>query len=367
MQEPRFTSHDKVHTLDFIVQPGVAPDTSLAEDAHFLHVVGRPSRTRIGVLRVYDFAGDVLSLGRYHCAPPQPLAASAVHVYRRHSGGRTLPFGDGYVGMALALPHRSALLSEDPFAFAPYQVMNRYVRGLLEGCKLVGVSAFYPGRDFITVDRRVLGLVSFEVDHTGALLFEAIIANRRDFSVLPHLLDAVDDHGVVKAEMLTPADTTCLAQELGVQLTTAEVADLLRRGFEKQFDLTFAEHALTPLEQRAIAATATHEFHDDRWLGQRQLRPDLDHHASERVQLGTFEAYFSLEQNRFIKEILFAGDFIANSPAIAQLERELRLCPAEWRAIDAVASETFAHPENFILGIGRTRVIADTICKAIPP
>lgn len=356
-----------MHTLDFIVQPGIAPDTSLAEDAHFLHVVGRPSRTRTGVLRVYDFAGDVLSLGRYHCVPTQPLATADVQVYRRQSGGRALPFGDGFVGMALALPHRSALLSNDPFALAPYQVMNRYVRGLLEGCKLVGVPAFYPGRDFITVDRRVLGLVSFEVDHTGALLFEAIIANRRDFSLLPHLLDRVDGHGVIKADMLTPADTTCLAQELGVQLTTTEVADLLRRGFQKQFDLTFAEHALTPLEERAIAATATHEFHDDRWLRQRQLRSDLDHHAAERVQLGTFEAYFSLEQNRFIKEILFAGDFIANSPAIAQLERELRLCPAEWRAIDAVASEIFTQPEHFILGIGRTRAIADTICKGIGP
>ena len=354
-----------MHTLDIIVQPGIAPDTSLAEDAHFLHVVGRPSRTRLGVLRVYDFAGNVLSLGRYHLMPEGPPTTAGVQLHRRQSGGRAIPFGDGFVGMTLVLPHRSALFSDDPFALAPYQVMNRYVRGILEGCKLVGVPAFYPGRDVITVDRRVLGLVSFEVDHTGALLFEAIIANRRDFRVLRHLLDGADQQGMINAEMPTAGDTTCLSQELGVQLTTAEVADMLRRGYEKQFDLTFAEHILTPLEERAIEATATHEFHDDRWLRQRQRRSDLDHHAVERVQLGTFEAYFSLEQNRFIKEIVFAGDFIANSPAIARLEHELSLCPAEWRAIDAVASDVFAQPQHFILGIGRTRAIADTICKGI--
>lgn len=356
-----------MHTLDFIVQAGIAPFISLAEDAHYLHVVGRPSRTRLGVLRVYDFAGDVLSLGRYHVVPEQLPTTGAVQVYRRQSGGRAVPFGDGFIGVGLFLPHRSALFSGEALALAPYQVMNRYVRGLLDGCKLAGVPAFYPGRDFVTINRRVLALVSFEVDLTGALLFEAIIANRRDFSVLPHLLEDVDERGVIKAEMLTPNDTTCLAQELGTQLTIAEVADLLRRGFEKQFDVTFAEHALTPLEERAIEATATHEFHDDRWLRQRQLRTDLDHHAAERVQLGMFEAYFSLEQKRFIKEILFAGDFVANSPSITQLERELRLCPAEWRAIDGVASEIFAQPEHFILGIGRTRVIADTICKGIAP
>jgi lipoate-protein ligase A len=355
-----------MHTLDFIVQPRIAPGLSLAEDSHFLHVVGRPSRTRIGVLRVYDFPGDVLSLGRYHLVPDRQGEPSGVQLYRRHSGGRAIPFGEGFVGVALVLPHRSALFATDPFALAPYQVMNRYVRGILEGCKLVNVPAFYPGRDFITVDRRVLGLVSFEADRTGALLFEAIIANRRDFSVLAEMLDAVDSGGVVKAEMLTPEGTTCLARELGAELTTEEVAEMLRRGYEKQFNLTFEAHALSPLEAQAIDATAAHEFHDDRWLRQRHQRPDLNHHAFERVQLGTFDAYFSLEQERFIKDILFAGDFIANSPAIERLERDLRLCPAEWRAIDAVASEIFTQPEHYILGITRLRAIADTICKGIP-
>ena len=112
-------------------------------------------------------------------------------------------------------------------------------------------------------------------------------------------------------------------------------------------------------------ATAAHDLHTARWLRQREPRPDLDRHAFARVQLGLFEAYFSLEQERFIKEIVFAGDFIANSAAIERLEHDLRLCPAEWRAIDAAASEIFAQPENFILGIGPVRTIAETITKAM--
>jgi len=352
-------------TLDFIVQPRIAPEHSLATDSHFLHVVGRPSRTRTGVLRVYDFAGDVLSLGRYHLAPDHLVAGDGCAVHRRHSGGRVMPFGDGFVGLALALPHRAALFSDDPGALAPSQVMNRYVRGILEACRLANVPAFYPGRDFLTVDRRSFALVSFEVDRDGTLLFEAIIANCRDFSVLPALLDEADHAGVLKAEMLTADTTTCLAEQLGTPLTTEEVAELLRRGFKKQFNLTLAPHTLTTLEEQAIEATATHEFDDQRWLRQRQLRPDLDRHAFTRAQLGLFEAYFSLEQDRFIKDIVFAGDFIANSSAIERLEHDLRLCSVEWRAIDAVASEIFAQPENFVLGIGPVRTIAETITKAL--
>ena len=183
--------------------------------------------------------------------------------------------------------------------------------------------------------------------------------------MLPEWLDHTDPAGVAKAEMLTADSTACLAEELGTQLTTEEVAELLRRGFAEQFNLTIEPHTLTTLEEQAIEATAAHEFHDARWLRQRHGRPDLDRHAFMRAQLGIFETYFSLEQDRFIKDIVFAGDFIANSAAIEQLEHDLRLCPAEWRAIDAVASEIFAQPENFILGIGPVRTIAETITKAL--
>src|SRR2546426_2361051 len=152
-----------------------------------------------------------------------------------------MPWGEGFVGLSLVLPHRAALVASDPFALAPEQVMNRYVRGILEACELSGTAALYPGRDVITVQRRILALVSFEVEASGALLFEAVIASGRDFSVLPALLDRADPGGVVKAGMLTGEDTTSLASLLGRALDAAEVADRLRRGYERRPGLSFPE------------------------------------------------------------------------------------------------------------------------------
>src|SRR5439155_1478387 len=126
-----------------------------------------------------------------------------------------MPWGEGFVGLSLVLPHRAALVASDPLALAPEQVMNRYVRGILEACELSGVPALYPGRDVITVQRRILALASFEVEASGALVFEAVIANGWDFSVLPGLLDRADPEGVVKAGMLTAEDTTSLARQPG--------------------------------------------------------------------------------------------------------------------------------------------------------
>lgn len=354
-----------MHPLDFLVQPRLDPNVSLAEDAHFLHVVGPRSHTRAGTLRVYDFPGDVLSLGRYHLAPHRSGAGSGPHLHRRYSGGRALPFGSGFVGITLVLPHRSAFFSSDPCALAPSQVLNRYVRGILDACKLVGVEAFYPGRDFITVRGRVLGSVSFEVDRAGAMLFEGILAVGRDFSLLPAILDAADPEGVIKAALLTSGDTTCMERELHQPLRTEEVAEFLRRGYQDCFNVTLETHALTPLEERAIQATVAHEFGGDRWLRQRQLRPGLLRHAWTHVQLGMFEAFLALEQERSIGDVMVAGDFIANSPAIESLEQALRLCPAERQAIDAIVSDVFAQPGNYLLGIRDPRTVADTIVRAL--
>lgn len=349
---------------DFLTQRDIDPALSLAADRHFMQVVRRASRMRPAVLRVFTFPNEAVSIGRYHLAPPLD-GHTPVALWRRHTGGRVTPFGDGFVGVSLVLPHRSAFYSDDRLSLAPYQVLNRYVRGILEACRLANISAFYPGRDFITVDRRVLGLVSFETDEAGALLFEAILANTRDFSALPYLLERIDPTGLIKMEMMGPDATTSLARELGTELSFEEVADLVQRGFSKHFGLVCRPHALTTLELQAIQAIAAREFGDDGWLRQRRFRPELNRHASLWVQLGAFEAYFALEQERFLKEIVFAGDFLANSPSIERLERDLRLCPIEWRAIDAVANEIFGTAENFILGIGRTRTIADMITRGL--
>src|SRR5204863_127253 len=113
-----------VDPVTLAVKPGLAPAVSLGADAGALAAA-------TSTLRVYTFAGDVLSLGRYHVLPSGG-GETRVRLHRRHTGGRAVAFGDGFVGIALTLPHRSALVAAEPLALAPEQVMNRCVRGALE-------------------------------------------------------------------------------------------------------------------------------------------------------------------------------------------------------------------------------------------
>jgi lipoate-protein ligase A len=351
----------RVTALGFVVQPDVTPAIGVATDRYLLGVLGR--RARPGVLRVYTFPGEVLAAGRWHLAPLGAADLGDAFV-RRLTGGRALALGEGYFGISLLLPHRSALLADDPLALAPFQVPNRYVRGLMRALKQLGLPAFYPGRDLVTVNRRPIAAVSFETDDEGRLLFEVIVAVDRPLSGVAQLLDRWDTAGIIKGDALALEGGTSLREEIGESPSLSELAVLVRDAFAEQFGVTIADEPLSALESQAVQALAAREGRA--WNMLRQPRADLPLSGSSGIQTGVLETHFALEQGRFLKEVCLAGDFIANSPAIASLEYRLRLCPAERGAIARVVDAVFGDPANYLLGVGPLRAVADTIIKGLP-
>jgi len=352
----------RVTSLAYLEQPEVRPAIGVATDRHLVGTLGG-RRASGGVLRVYTLPGEVLAAGRWHLAPPGVLDAGE-SFQRRITGGRALALGEGYLGFSLLLPHRAALVSDDPLALKPAQVPNRYVRGLMRALKSLGLSAYYPGRDLVTVNRRPIAAVSFEADERGRLVFEGILAVARPLGAVAHLLDRWDTTGVIKADLLALEGGTSLYEEIGEEPTLTELGALLLDGYKQQFGVTVEAESLLPLETQAIAALAEREAMA--WNGMRQRRDDLSLVGTSGIQTGVLEAHFALEQGRFLKDIQLAGDIIADSPGIAALEYKLRLCPAEPAAIARVVESVFEDPAHYLLGIGPQRTVADTIMKGMP-
>src|ERR1700712_317353 len=68
---------------------------------------------------------------------------------RRQTGGATVRVGAGISYVALALRDRSTLM-----ACPPGRLLNRNVRGVLQGLRLTGVATNYFGRDFLSLGAR---------------------------------------------------------------------------------------------------------------------------------------------------------------------------------------------------------------------
>jgi hypothetical protein len=157
---------------------------------------------------------------------------------------------------------------------------------------------------------------------------------------------------------------TSLAEAMQQRVSFVDVSELVQQGFAKQFKLQLDASEILPLEWQVIEGLAAREDAPMQWVHQRRLRPELDRRATVSVQLGVFEVLLALQQQRFIKEAVFAGDFIADSPAMEALESALRLVPLDGRTIEALTNDIFADPAHFVLGIGRLRTITDAILRA---
>ena len=146
------------------VEPGTALERGAAlyrtlDTAYPVLMYGATLRGEAWVLGAHQLASQVL---------PQPtVGASTPLLVRRTSGGVTLRAGEGVTYLALGLRERSALM---PCPKA--RILNRNVRGALQGLRLAGIVAHYFGRDFLSVDARPATYVGWAAHGDGRVLLE---------------------------------------------------------------------------------------------------------------------------------------------------------------------------------------------------
>ena len=329
--------------LDVILAPALAPDELLGLELHLLDAIA--ARDTSPVLLIYASRGRAISIGRYHLYGG-PAERDGLNVTRRLTGGRVVGAGQGWLGMALILPTRTAMLKEDTTRLKPEQIMNRYARGLLTATRALGVDCFYPGRDAITFEQREIAMCTFEVNAAGAMLFEASVAHHRGMEELVHDLERIDPEGALSCRMYDPATATKMVRELARDVSFDELAGAIAAGYASSLgetrrrELTAIETTQAQHRGRALAASS--------WL----QRTSLTLRNRIASQLGAIEAAVALDADKRIEAVRVSGDFIANSPAIAELEGELRGRPLDLASISQAVTKTFGHNDNFFLGAG---------------
>ena len=342
--------------LDVIFAPALALDDLLGLELNFLDAIA--TRQTAPALLIYASPDRAISIGRYHlyCGPPE---RDGINVIRRLTGGRVVGAGQGWVGLALVLPTRTALLKEDTARLRPEQIMNRYARGLLSAMRALGVDCFYPGRDAITFEQREIAMCTFETDAAGAMLFEASIALNRGMEELVHDLERIDPDGALRCRMYDAASATNVVRALARDVTFDELADAISSGYASSLGET-RRRGLTPLENRqarhrgrALAAS--------NWLHAPAIGESFTLKNRIASQLGTIEAAVALSADRTIEAARLSGDFIANSPAIAELEDELRGRPLDLASISPAVAKTFRNNDNYFLGAGELSNLARLI------
>ncbi len=348
-----------VAALDIIVGPSLTPWQLLGLESRLLEAVALGETAP--ALLIHAMPGRMVSLGRYQLYSG-PAERGGISGWRRLTGGRVAGAGEGWLGVALVLPSRTALLPERDARLKPEQVMNRHVRGLLGGLRTLGLDCFYPGRDAVTVDGREIAMCSFETGASGAMLFEAALAVNRGMEDVTHELDHFDPEGLLTCPPYSPGNASKLARELGRGLSFDELASAVARGYSEPLgggnrrelsalEITRAEHRAAALESSG-------------WLHARAPDPELRAVSRSASQLGSIEARLELGPDGVVRRVQLSGDFIANSPGIRALETALagqRLDPG---SISAAVTKIFSAGGNFILGAGDLTNLVKLLARA---
>ena len=345
--------------LDAIILPAVAPLELAGLELHLIESVaaGRSA----AVLLVTAAPGQMVSLGRYHLYGGEAVRGG-IGAARRLTGGRAIGTGEGWLSVALIAPRVGALLSVRDAALKPEQVMNRYVRGLLGGLRVLGVDCFYGGRDAVTYDRREIAACAFEVAANGALLFEAALAVNRGMEELVHDIDHLDPDGDVHCPMYAPDNATMLVRVLGRDPGFAEIARAIVAGYGT-FVGSVRERSLTP-EERAHAERGAEMLGATRWLRLAAEPSSFNRMNRVAAQLGAVEARLDVADGFTIERLLLTGDIIANSPGVAELERALSGATLDLPSVARAVADTYGDGRNFILGLGELDNLVRLIAEA---
>jgi lipoate-protein ligase A len=347
-----------VAVLDAIIAPALTASDLLGLQLQLMDGVAR--RIAPPTLVVYRLAGRIVSIGRYHLYAG-PVERDGIGVMRRLTGGRVIGAGDGWIGLALIAPDQTALLTERDAHLKPEQVMNRYARGLMGAIDAFNLKCFYPGRDAITLERREIAMCTFETDSAGAMLFEAALAISRGMEDVVRDLERIDPDGQLPCAMYDADSATTLTREIGRDLESVEIARAIVAGYASQFgdvrvrELTAEEAAQS--QQRSAAVISSGWLH-------RAIDASLKLHARIASQLGSVEARIALNPAGTVERLALAGDFIADSPGLAALERELVGARLDLPSVSRAIVKTYASGKNYFLGVGDLSNLVQLIMKA---
>lgn len=291
-------------------------------------------------LMVARLSGAVASLGRWQ-RRSSVLTGHALQTppVRRVTGGRAAALGEGLLAVAIALPHRSWLLSDEPAGLQASKLLNRGIRGVLAGLGSMGVSAKYFGRDYVSVDSAQAGLAGFEIAPDGVALVECVLAAETHWW-LPAHLDALPQRPPVRG-VPGPGHISKL-----VGCSSSRLLEHVAQGYRATFEIdTLAESfddVPAPFEEPADLPLRS------------KLHP---------TPAGFCEAQVRLENAR-IAECRFHGGFNADSGGILALQQAL---VGALPSIDDIAprmNDVYRNAGHAILGVVDLEVFATALLEA---
>ncbi|MBI2527425.1 MAG: lipoate--protein ligase family protein [Candidatus Rokubacteria bacterium] len=314
----------------YIADDGVGAAAGLAADEAVTRRQG--SGESPPTLRLYTYRSHCALVGRFQRLGSElrldECRRVGVEVNRRPTGGGAIIMGADQLGIAIMTRATAGERSYD----RTRELFARFSSGLTGALGEVGIAAEYRRKNDVEVGGKKIAGLGIYFDPAGGMLFHASLLVDLDvafmLSVLRTPFEKISDK-----EIATVSERmTTVRRELGRQVSTAEVRELVRAAYARALGLELEPGPFSPEERLEIAALARDRYQTEEWLAREPATPDAMGSATVKTPGGLLTAHLTLA-GEVIKAIYFTGDFFTDDTVLAGMERALRWHPVGVEAV----------------------------------
>lgn len=286
----------------------------------------------VPILHLYTFVPSVI-VGKYQDIEAalriDRCRARGIEYNRRSTGGGTVIMGPEIVALGLGINVDYPGLKKG--VGGVFESLSRVLIGALDH---VGVHAhFQPKNDLEVKGRKIAGLSAASEADTCLLFHTSLLV---DFDI-PLMTDIMNTP-VVKLEdkgyNCFSRRMTTVRDELGRNLSVAEMMAAIQKAFEREFDVAFREDRPDDWEQDAIRRFIAERYTQDDWIfSHRHPRARMGV-GQLKTRGGLLEIYLSLSGGS-IEHVLITGDFFSTTEDIHRIENALKWTSARRESIQS--------------------------------
>ncbi len=294
--------------------------------------------------------GEALSLGvhqRSNLAVRAP-SASAESV-RRSSGGNTVYAGKGVFHFAVAMNSASALMD-----CPPGRILNRNVRGILQGLRLLGVPSHYFGRDYVSMLSRPGAYIAWDERQDGNVLFEAFFGCDRTYVPTPSAIayparseDPFRGHAPIT-----------LHEAAKRSVDEAALFEHLVRGYAAMYQVD-ASVLDGSMQTAAVARANAIETPVD--TGDKELSWSPPYEES----IGFVYAGVKLAGDATLQRVCVGGDYFQNRLGQQALQERLVGCAIDGTSIGRAINDVYADTRHVIEGVRHMDSLRAVVLSAV--
>lgn len=314
-------------------------------------------------LRLYNYQDYAVLAGRFQDINAEidieACKKNGFQYGRRLTGGGAILMGSGQLGICFACASKT-------FEWEHVrELYHLFSAPIITALRQLGIKASFRSKNDLEVNGKKIAGLGVHVDANGSIQFHTSLLIDLDITQMLKVLKIpIQKYSDKRKTASIEQRITTISRELGSDISREEVIEIIKRSFEKAFEIEFITSAFSSEEKQQIETLEQARYLSEDWIFQRSPQSDMTGMSLKKTPAGLLRTYIGLK-GETIKSVLITGDFFEQANLFSSIESELKWSSMDKENISNIVNKVFELQEFDTLKYGLTEeMIVESIWLA---